>query len=46
MKSYNLWHIARMQIEHYLRTQKLWKAGFPEWYEIKRKTTHTIFWSV
>lgn len=40
---YALWHIVRMQIEHYIHTQKL-KAGFPQWYEIQRKTTHTIFW--
>lgn len=45
MTSYKLWHIARMQIAFYMRTQSRVLSGLPEWYEIQRKFTHIIFWN-
>lgn len=35
--------LARVQIDHYYRTQR--HPNIPAWYETQRKTTHVIFWS-
>lgn len=43
MNWYRLYGRVRLQIEHYLRTQR--GAGLPQWYETQRKTTMVVFWS-
>lgn len=35
--------IARLQVAHYLRTQR-GRAGLPGWYETRRRTTMVVFW--
>lgn len=39
--TYTMSRVVRLQVVHYLRTQR--GAGLPEWYETRRKTTMVVF---